>query len=526
MENSKKIIINLKKHPRGYTIKKEKSATTFILKAGKIYQKKEKEIPLPPLKPKKKKEIIAKIPEKKKTYNISAKLRFKQALKQKSKLVIPSSSIWFDIKTIHKIEKESLPEFFQMSNFKTTERYVNLRNTIIAIFYQNSDCYLTATNCLQIIGGDCCSIIRVHHFLEHWGLINFFFDIDNQDTNNCSIFDGRYSKSKKDCKLDLFDFYEKELVDKDSLDKKDFLEKLVFGVKPFCDFCGDLCGIKWYEEKIRKKKKNEDVKSKKENFKLCIGCYDKRNFPSLYIKKDFRKIFLLEDLQKKDDKEGKEIAEWDLDKKIKILDTLKETNFNLKKIKEIFKDDTELSIIKNILKIPFENFKNFNKISSKNFEMIFKKNDKKQKSIFDNLSHNPITKKIAFLKILLDKNINNDEKMNESFILHDENNLSGNTYPTNLLLKKLLSENHKNINLIKNRLLENSEFLIKKSENKIIEQIQNINFNKFRKLKRKLEFIKEYEKLLLNKNEILKIKEDDILVATFLKKRSFKEFEL
>lgn len=525
MESKKKIIINLKKHPLGYTIKKDKSATTFILKRDKIFQKSSHPSPQ---KQKPAKQVVQKpVPKKQptppKNPNISSKQRFKQALKKKSKLVIPSSSIWFDIKKIHKIEKDSLPEFFQMSNFKTLERYINLRNTIIAIFYQNSDCYLTATNCLQIIGGDCCSIIRVHHFLEHWGLINFFFDIENQDTNNCSVF-GNFYDVKKDCKLDLFGFYEQHLKDVEVLGKEDFLGKLVREVNPECDFCGIVCGVKWYEEKIRKKKKNEVVKSRKENFKLCLGCFDKNNFPSLYIKKDFRKICVLEDLKNGD---FKGVNHWDLDKKIKMLDVLKETNFNLKKIKEIFKEDSELDIIKNILKIPFENFKNFNKISSKNFEMIFKKNEKNKKSVFDNLSHSPIIKKIAFLKILLDENSNEKEKMNESFILHDENNISqNNEYPTNLLVKKLLSENGEKIDFIKNKLLENSDFLIKKLEIKIIEQIQNINFNKFKKLKRKLGFIQEYEKYLLNKNEVMKVKEDDILVRTFLKKRALKEFEI
>lgn len=46
------------------------------------------------------------------------------------------------------------------------------------LFYEHPDRYLTATNCFQLLGGDCCAILRVHHFLEHWGIINFFFDTD------------------------------------------------------------------------------------------------------------------------------------------------------------------------------------------------------------------------------------------------------------------------------------------------------------------------------------------------------------
>lgn len=33
-------------------------------------------------------------------------------------------------------------------------------------------------------GYDTCSVIRVHAFLEHWGLINFVFDIHSQNPRN------------------------------------------------------------------------------------------------------------------------------------------------------------------------------------------------------------------------------------------------------------------------------------------------------------------------------------------------------
>ena len=33
--------------------------------------------------------------------------------------------------------------------------------------------YLTATACRRNLAGDACSILRVHEFLTHWGLINY-----------------------------------------------------------------------------------------------------------------------------------------------------------------------------------------------------------------------------------------------------------------------------------------------------------------------------------------------------------------
>ena len=36
--------------------------------------------------------------------------------------------------------------------------------------------YLTASECRKRLPGDVCSVIRLHAFLEQWGLINFHVD--------------------------------------------------------------------------------------------------------------------------------------------------------------------------------------------------------------------------------------------------------------------------------------------------------------------------------------------------------------
>ena len=40
----------------------------------------------------------------------------------------------------------------------------------------NPRSYLTATTCRRNLAGDVCAILRIHSFLEHWGLINFNVD--------------------------------------------------------------------------------------------------------------------------------------------------------------------------------------------------------------------------------------------------------------------------------------------------------------------------------------------------------------
>ncbi len=42
--------------------------------------------------------------------------------------------------------------------------------------------YLTSTACRRNLAGDVCAIMRVHAFLEQWGLINYQVDIDSKPT--------------------------------------------------------------------------------------------------------------------------------------------------------------------------------------------------------------------------------------------------------------------------------------------------------------------------------------------------------
>ena len=69
---------------------------------------------------------------------------------------------------------QTLPEFFcEKFSHKNPETYLNYRNYIIKLYRENSKAYLSATECRKKLPGDICSIIRLHAFLEHWGLINF-----------------------------------------------------------------------------------------------------------------------------------------------------------------------------------------------------------------------------------------------------------------------------------------------------------------------------------------------------------------
>jgi len=98
-------------------------------------------------------------------------------------IIVPSYSAWFDYNSIHSIEKRHLPEFFNSKNrSKTPEIYLSYRNFMIDTYRLNPTEYLTSTACRRNLAGDVCAIMRVHAFLEQWGLINYQVDMDARPT--------------------------------------------------------------------------------------------------------------------------------------------------------------------------------------------------------------------------------------------------------------------------------------------------------------------------------------------------------
>lgn len=96
-------------------------------------------------------------------------------------LVVPSYSSWFSLSTIHPIERKSLPEFFSKRNrSKTPAIYKDYRDFMINTYRLNPGEYLTVTACRRNLAGDVGAIMRVHGFLEQWGLINYQVDSETR----------------------------------------------------------------------------------------------------------------------------------------------------------------------------------------------------------------------------------------------------------------------------------------------------------------------------------------------------------
>ncbi|KAI5966225.1 SWI3 [Candida pseudojiufengensis] len=94
--------------------------------------------------------------------------------KQTHLIIIPSYASWFNMKKIHKIEKQSLSEFFDSSHpSKSPKLYANYRNFMINAYRLNPNEFLTLTSCRRNLVGDVGTLMRVHRFLNKWGLINY-----------------------------------------------------------------------------------------------------------------------------------------------------------------------------------------------------------------------------------------------------------------------------------------------------------------------------------------------------------------
>ena len=107
-------------------------------------------------------------------------------IEQTHAIILPSYSAWFDMHDIHSIERKALPEFFNSRNrSKTPAVYKDYRDFMVNTYRLNPAEYLTVTACRRNLAGDVCAIMRVHSFLEQWGLINY--QVSGSDSReNCN----------------------------------------------------------------------------------------------------------------------------------------------------------------------------------------------------------------------------------------------------------------------------------------------------------------------------------------------------
>ncbi|KAJ1769348.1 SWI/SNF and RSC complex subunit Ssr2 [Coemansia sp. RSA 1843] len=114
-------------------------------------------------------------------------------VEQTQEVIIPSYAAWFNLSSIHENERRALPEFFNSRNMsKTPTIYKEYRNFMVNTYRLSPSEYLTVTACRRNLAGDVCAIMRVHAFLEQWGLINYQSDADTRPSMIGPPFTGHF----------------------------------------------------------------------------------------------------------------------------------------------------------------------------------------------------------------------------------------------------------------------------------------------------------------------------------------------
>ncbi|KAJ2698574.1 SWI/SNF and RSC complex subunit Ssr2 [Coemansia sp. IMI 203386] len=114
-------------------------------------------------------------------------------VEQTHEIIVPSYAAWFNLASIHENERRALPEFFNSRNMsKTPTIYREYRNFMVNSYRLNPSEYLTVTACRRNLAGDVCAIMRVHAFLEQWGLINYQADAESRPSTIGPPFTGHF----------------------------------------------------------------------------------------------------------------------------------------------------------------------------------------------------------------------------------------------------------------------------------------------------------------------------------------------
>jgi len=157
-------------------------------------------------------------------------------------IIVPSYTSWFDYTSVHPIERRAMPEFFNNLKFSNSNIYISTRNYIIDAYRLNPMEYLSVTTCSRCLNFDISAIVKIHAFLEQWGLINYHVEpelkpapLGPPPTNHFHLLaetsssfkplgpDGRISKRKSNHVISLQVFNPKNREDNDTNHDKELL---------------------------------------------------------------------------------------------------------------------------------------------------------------------------------------------------------------------------------------------------------------------------------------------------------------
>ncbi|KAM0709123.1 hypothetical protein Q7P35_003159 [Cladosporium inversicolor] len=255
---------------------------------------------------------------------------------QNHAIILPSYSAWFDMSAIHNIEKKALPEFFNNRNrSKTPAVYKDYRDFMVNTYRLNPAEYLTVTACRRNLAGDVCAIMRVHQFLEQWGLVNYQIDPETRPSNIGPPFTGHFritadtprglqphqpapnstitpgkpypgtdritsTAAQADLNLEvrrnIYDDKGKDVTPKKAEGETAEGGQLEEGLKKdgkqyFCHSCGKDCTrVRYHNSKNPAPSAAAPKPNKDQRYDLCSLCYQEARFPSSTTAADYVKI--------------------------------------------------------------------------------------------------------------------------------------------------------------------------------------------------------------------------------------------
>jgi len=262
---------------------------------------------------------------------------------------LPIYGKWFNFNSIHRIEKQNLPEFFGEKPSKTPSIYMKIRNFMVVVYWRSPRTYLTVTACRRCISGDVNGVMRVHAFLESWGLINLF-----ASPNSSSGFSNEANS------LPSFTMHSDSAPKADSRTTKSPAVDLVgrvfetIGVKrQKCFQCQNLIRRVWFV--LNEDSTNASEPSKFDSVVICNHCFQNDRYPIFFNKQNWKKQFIgdIAASQLKITDEPK----FQIEDKIKLAEFLQTTNLNdltFATLQQSFPMFTEHELILAVTQLPNE----------------------------------------------------------------------------------------------------------------------------------------------------------------------------
>lgn len=207
---------------------------------------------------------------------------------------LPFYTSWFDSDTIHPIERQNLPEFFGEKPSKSPKIYLRIRNFLIQLYWRNPRSALHATTARRCVLLDAPSVIRVHTFLETWGLINLQSKNKTLNTETESAYD--FVRPDEPFTAAQVNPTVRETPFETSLIEASFAQ--LGTVRPKCFQCQQSVHTTWASQQSPPKSPDEpnangnSVTDNSHRLILCMNCFNQSNFPVFFSSKDFSVLSL------------------------------------------------------------------------------------------------------------------------------------------------------------------------------------------------------------------------------------------